>query len=99
MLLNKCCCVSLLTEIIEKRPCFTQEAIDPLTKEMTDLVVLLTSGGMDKKVYRFSTHNVRVTGRDCCLRVVSWLKANFALFSTLKQEECHLKISRLINAY
>lgn len=51
LLLNKCRCVSLLTETIEARPSFTEENIDPLTKEMADLVVLLTSGGMDKKVY------------------------------------------------
>lgn len=51
LLLIKSNCVSLITEILESRDNFTQETVDPLTKEMADLVVVLTSGGMQDKVF------------------------------------------------
>ena len=45
MTLCKSDCFSMLVEIIELRASFSQAEIDSVTKEMTDIVVQLTSGG------------------------------------------------------
>lgn len=45
-LLNKCDSVSEISKIVESRSNFQEIEIDDVTKEMTDFIVLLTSGGM-----------------------------------------------------
>ena len=44
--LNQCDSVSEISKIIESRQNFKEIEIDEVTKEMTDFIVLLTSGGM-----------------------------------------------------